>query len=63
MGQGALDTDRPTLGLWLRIGSILAFSGMAVCVKRAAADYPQCHILGWIEELAPWSSRFSSRFQ
>lgn len=45
MGQGALDTDRPTLGLWLRIGSILAFSGMAVCVKRAAADYPTGQIV------------------
>jgi drug/metabolite transporter (DMT)-like permease len=41
----ALDTDHPTLGLWLRIGSILAFSGMALCVKLAAADIPTGQIV------------------
>lgn len=41
----ALDRDRPTLGLWLRIGSILAFSGMALCVKLATADIPTGQIV------------------
>ncbi len=41
----AMDTDRPTLGLWLRIGSILGFSGMALCVKLAAADIPTGQIV------------------
>lgn len=45
MRQGTLDVDRPTLGLWLRIGSILAFSGMAVSVKLAAADFPTGQIV------------------
>lgn len=33
------------MGLWLRIGSILAFSGMALCVKLAAADIPTGQIV------------------
>lgn len=41
----AQDTDRPTLGLWLRIGSILAFSCMALCVKLATADIPTWQIV------------------
>lgn len=36
----AQPSDRPILGLWLRVGSILAFSGMALCVKLAASDFP-----------------------
>lgn len=41
----ALNADRPILGLWLRIGSILGFSGMALCVKLAAADIPTGQIV------------------
>lgn len=36
----ALHTDRPVLGLWMRVASIAAFSGMALCVKLAADDVP-----------------------
>lgn len=45
MGQEGPGTNRPTFGLWLRIGSILAFSGMAVCVKLAVADFPTGQIV------------------
>ena len=38
--MSARPSDRPILGLWLRVGSILAFSGMALCVKLSADDFP-----------------------
>lgn len=40
MSAAALSTDRPTLGLWLRVGSIAAFAAMGLCVKLTADAIP-----------------------
>ncbi len=40
MSDTALPPDRPTLGLWLRVGSIAAFAVMGLCVKLTADAFP-----------------------
>lgn len=45
MNVAALHSDRPILGQWMRVASILAFSGMALCVKLAADDVPTGQIV------------------